>query len=58
MLICTNAVQASIIVFLLALVIATGVVLTAAFGGRHAILDLVRHSNIRFNSLCSSAASS
>ena len=45
--------QASIIVFLLALVIATGGCLTAAFGGRVAILDLARHNNIRFNSLCS-----
>ena len=40
--------QASIIVFLLALVIATGVCLTAAFGGRYAIQDLVRHSNLAF----------
>ena len=51
-------VQASIIVFLLALVIATGVVLTAAFGGRKAILDLVRHRDLAFSSLCSSSASS
>ena len=50
--------QASIIVFLLALVIATGVCLTAAFGGRYAIQDLVRHSNIAFSSLCASSASS
>ena len=50
--------QASIIVFLLALVIATGVCLTAAFGGRYAIQDLVRHSNLAFSSLCSSSASS
>lgn len=50
--------QASIIVFLLALVIATGVILTAGFGGRYAILDLVRHSNLAFSSLCSSSASS
>ena len=50
--------QASIIVFLLALVIATGVVLTVAFGGRYALLDLIHHSNIAFSSLCSSSASS
>ncbi|CAL5218926.1 g672 [Coccomyxa viridis] len=50
--------KASIIVFLLALVIATGVILTAGFGGRYAILDLVRHSNLAFSSLCSSSASS
>ncbi|CAK0779361.1 hypothetical protein CVIRNUC_004754 [Coccomyxa viridis] len=50
--------KASIIVFLLALVIATGVCLTAAFGGRYAIQDLVRHSNLAFSSLCSSSASS
>ncbi len=53
-----HALQASIIVFLLALVIATGMILTAAFGGRYAILDLVRHSNLAFSSLCSSSASS
>ena len=50
--------QASIIVFLLALVIATGMILTAVFGGRYAILDLVRHNNLAFSSLCSSSASS
>ena len=55
---CSRIVQASIIVFLLALVIATGVVLTAAFGGRKAILDLVRHRDLAFTSLCSSSASS
>ena len=46
--------QASIIVFLLALVIATGGFLTAAFGGKLAILDLARHNDINFSSLCSS----
>ena len=46
--------QASIIVFLLALVIATGGFLTAAFGGKLAILDLARHKDINFSSLCSS----
>ena len=51
-------VQASIIVFLLALVIATGSCLTAAFGGRYAILDLLHHTNIQFSSLCSSEESS
>ena len=50
--------QASIIVFLLAIIIATGGCLTAAFGGRYAILDLAHHSNIQFSSLCSSEASS
>lgn len=55
---CLRIAQASIIVFLLALVIATGVVLTAAFGGRKAILDLVRHRDLAFSSLCSSSASS
>ena len=49
--------QASIIVFLLALVIATGGCLTAAFGGKIAILDLARHNNIHFSSLCSGDAS-
>ena len=46
--------QASIIVFLLALVIATGGFLTAVFGGKLAILDLARHNDINFSSLCSS----
>ena len=40
--------------FLLALVIATGGFLTAAFGGKLAILDLARHNDINFSSLCSS----
>jgi hypothetical protein len=44
--------QASIIVFLLAVVIGTGVTLTAAFGGRFAIQDLIHRHNIAFSSLC------
>jgi hypothetical protein len=49
--------QASIIVFLLAMVIGTGATLTAAFGGRFAIQDLIHHRNLGFGSLCAQAAS-
>ena len=44
--------QASIIVFLLAVVIGTGATLTAAFGGRFAIQDLIHHHQLGFTSLC------
>ncbi|CAL8469952.1 g9494 [Coccomyxa elongata] len=49
--------KASIIVFLLALVIGTGATLTAAFGGRFAVQDLVHHRNIGFSSLCADFSS-
>ena len=45
-------VQASIIVFLLACVIGLGATLTAAFGGRFAIQDLIHHNQLGFSSLC------
>jgi hypothetical protein len=45
-------------VFLLALVIATGATLTAAFGGRFAVQDLINHRNIGFSSLCAESTSS
>ncbi len=49
--------QASIIVFLLALVIGTGATLTAVFGGRFAVQDLIHHRNIGFSSLCAAFSS-
>ena len=51
------SVQASIIVFLLACVIGLGATLTAAFGGRFAIQDLIHHNQLGFSSLCASSKS-
>lgn len=45
--------QASILVMLLAGIIGAGAVLTAALGGRTAVLDLSSGHNVAFSSFCS-----
>ena len=44
--------QASIIVLLLAAVMGAGAFFTAAFAGRHALMDLIQRQNIGFHALC------
>ncbi|KAK9843827.1 hypothetical protein WJX81_007905 [Elliptochloris bilobata] len=48
--------KASIVVFLLAMVIGIGAILTAIFGGRDAVLSLVARRNIGFGSFCGTAS--
>ena len=47
-----GAVQASIVVMLLACIVGTGALLTAGFGGRNAVHDLTMHDHIGFASFC------
>ena len=48
--------QASIVVMLLAAVVGTGALLTAGFGGRAAVHDLVTGHNLAFVPVCVSQA--